>query len=387
MHFKIYPVKYVKGLDVLRAFAAFFVIISHFSVWFDKTSPSGKFIHQVMIPGGRFGVNLFFVLSGFLITAILLNARHEAFVSRATIIKNFFIRRSLRIFPIYFLLLFFLYAIDYPDIRQYFPYFATYTANLIPYQTDRWNMYCHTWTLAIEEQFYLLWPWLIIYINPKYMRHMFIAMIMIGVASTYIGMFVQHHMEPFLVHNHLDSFGLGGLFAWIQKDSKDARKMSNWIQWLALPTIAVIIYWRICFMNGAQVPTRFLMKTANSIIALYLINRVVHNKSMLVERFVLNNRALNYVGKISYGIYLYHLPYVNYFCWDVNRFLYDITLPYPTLNAIIHDHHVDYWIQVAIMIGIAALSYHLIEYPILRLKRYFNYNKQAVPEVATRELR
>ncbi len=62
----------IKGLDTLRAFAVFFVIIQHFGVWFDYTSPSGKFITNVLIPDGGFGVNLFFVLSGFLITSILL---------------------------------------------------------------------------------------------------------------------------------------------------------------------------------------------------------------------------------------------------------------------------------------------------------------------------
>ena len=162
----------IKGLDTLRAFAVFFVIIQHFGVWFDYTSPSGKFITNVLIPDGGFGVNLFFVLSGFLITSILLKAKSAARDDqRLTLVKNFFIRRALRIFPIYYLLLFFLFFIDYPDIRHYFVYFVTYTSNILSWLTNSWNSFSHTWTLAVEEQFYLLWPWLIIFVNDYPITH------------------------------------------------------------------------------------------------------------------------------------------------------------------------------------------------------------------------
>jgi peptidoglycan/LPS O-acetylase OafA/YrhL len=322
------------------------------------------------------------LLIGFLINSILLNAKKETIVSRSMIVKNFYIRRTLRIFPIYFLLLFFLYAVDYPDIRQYFWYFATYTANLLPYQTNTWNRYCHTWTLAIEEQFYLVWPWLIIYLKDKYLKPVFIAAIVTGIVTTYIGMSLQGHMEPFLVYNCFDAFGLGGLYAYVRL-SGNARKFELLIKALAIPCLVLCIYWKMSIMHAIPMHASFLMKTSNGIIALSLIMLIVNNRSKLTERYFLGNKALNYIGRISYGLYLYHFPYIGYFCGKVNLLLYNITLPYPQLNKTIHDHHFDYWIQVAIMISISALSYKLIEKPLLKTKKRFSYYETGGSLLAT----
>src|SRR5580704_6957692 len=98
--------KYIRGLDTLRAFAVIFVIIYHWGL----PLPANEAVHRLqrLIPDGRFGVDLFFVLSGFLITRILLTARRQADLPRLSIIKNFIVRRSLRIFPIYYAAILFL---------------------------------------------------------------------------------------------------------------------------------------------------------------------------------------------------------------------------------------------------------------------------------------
>ena len=366
--------KKIKGLDTLRAFAVFFVIIAHMGVWFDSTSPSGKFISTVLIPDGRFGVDLFFVLSGFLITSILLNAKNTAEkTDRISVIKKFFARRTLRIFPIYYLLLFFLFAINYPDVRRYFWYFATYTSNLLPYHTNTWNRYCHTWTLAIEEQFYLLWPWLMIMVGNKYIKYILAAAIATGIVSSYIGVTIQGHMEPFLVFNCFDAFGIGGLYAWSRLNDGPHKKLELVVKVLVIPAFCVYFYWRVQIMRDHDFIGAFLQKTVNSIIAIWLVILVVNNRSRLTEKYLLGNKFLNYIGTISYGIYLYHFPYLGFFFARVNKFLYDITLPHPALNKIIHDSHVDYWIEISIIVGISAISYALIEKPLLNLKKYFNY--------------
>ena len=367
--------KYIKGLDTLRAFAVFFVIIGHFGFWFDTTTPSGKFISLVAIPDGRFGVDLFFVLSGFLITSILLKAKDDGTdANRFSIIKNFFARRALRIFPIYYLLLFFLFIINYPDVRQYFWYYATYTSNLLPYHTNTWNRYCHTWTPSVEEQFYLLWPWLIIFVNNRNLKYIFLAAVLTGVLSTYISVSVQGHMEPFLVFNNFDAFGLGGLYAWCMRNDKHNRLFIKTLKIFVIIPIAMCFYWRMGVMNNTALPFYFLVKTCNSIVALWLIVLVVNNKSARVGKYILGNKVVNYIGKISYGIYLYHFVYIGYFFAFINKFLYAITLSYPALNRVIHDQHTDYWIEVFIMILIAAISYELIEKPILSLKKRFKYS-------------
>ena len=365
--------KQIKGLDTLRAFAVFFVLVQHFGVWFDNTSPSGRFIKDVLIPDGGAGVYLFFVLSGFLITSILLNAKNIDQGARPlSVLKNFYIRRSLRIFPVYYFLLFLLVAIDYPDVRKYFVYFATYTSNILTYRTNAWNSFSHTWTLAVEEQFYLLWPWLIIFVNNKYLRYVFFAAIITGIVSTYITL-MQGHMTALLVFNSFDAFGLGSMYAWARLNDKRARQFETAIKILVVPTLIVYFSWKLNYLYPTPFSVPCLVKTVNSVIAMWLIILVVRNKSAWIGKYFLGNRFLNYIGKISYGLYLYHYVYLMYFCGKVNQYLYDITLPYPQVNKVIRDSHVDYWIQVAIMVLIASISYYLIEKPLLNLKKYFTY--------------
>lgn len=363
----------IKGLNTLRAFAVFFVIIEHFGVWFDDTSPSGSFIRHAIIPDGGFGVHLFFVLSGFLITGILLKERDTG-GSKGLILRNFYVRRALRIFPIYYLLVAGLYLVRYPDVREHIGYYLTYTFNVVCHRTNSWNSFSHTWSLDVEEQFYLLWPVAVLFTPGKYFRHLALAAIAIGIATTWYAINRQGHMGPLLVQNNLDAFALGGLYAWYRQQPEQ----EVWFRRKLLPAaiMANIAYCTIkiaLLMGTVKNDWLFLAKTTNSIVALQLIVIVVNAREGLLKKYLLENPALNYLGKISYGIYLYHYVYINHYCGTVNAFFYKITLPVPLLNSIIHDHHVDYWLQVTIIVIIAAISYRFIEQPILTLKDRFSY--------------
>eukprot|EP01136_Pigoraptor_vietnamica_P044419 Opistho-1_new@21151 len=166
MQSKVNSLKYYEGLDVLRAFAVCFVIIAH---WGPSKFRSEilTFIFQKIIPDGLFGVDLFFVLSGFLITSILLNAKDNANGNRMTIIKSFYIRRALRIFPIYYLLIAIVYLLNDQSVKDHLIYYLSYTSNFLTFKLRDWGSISHTWSLAVEEQFYLIWPWIIIFIPKK----------------------------------------------------------------------------------------------------------------------------------------------------------------------------------------------------------------------------
>ena len=145
--------QYVKGFDTIRALAVFFVITDKFHwgpVFKEHTFPA--ITKEVFIPNGRFGVNLFFVLSGFLITSILL---HEKLThspeKHFTIIKNFFARRVLRIFPIYYLTILLCCIFNYQFVKDNIAYFLTYTSNILQYHTNAQNPLLHTWSLAVED--------------------------------------------------------------------------------------------------------------------------------------------------------------------------------------------------------------------------------------------
>ena len=369
--------KKIKGLDTLRAFAIFFVIIGHFGVWFDETSPSGNFIRYTLIPGSDFGVLLFFVLSGFLITSILLNAKNEGLDnSPFLIIKNFFIRRALRIFPIYYLLLFALALINYPDIRNYFWYFATYTSNILVYHNQAWNHFSHTWTLAVEEQFYLVWPWLIIFAPDKYTKYVLFGAILTGIISSYYVAEIERGFGPMWTINSFDSFGIGGLYAWARLKDERCKKFESAIKIIGVFALLAYCYWKIAPMYNWSRNWGYLIRTVDSIIAIWLIVLVVNNRSIWVGKYFLSSRFLNYMGKISYGLYLYHYAYINYFLAKVNSFINDTTINYPQANKIILDRHYNYWLHIIIMVAISAISYQLIEKPILTLKTRFKYNER-----------
>lgn len=369
--------KQIKGLDTLRAFAVFFVIITHTGIWFDGTVTNGRFIRDVIIPGGDFGVHLFFVLSGFLITSILLNERKNIESSGGlTIISNFFARRTLRIFPIYYLFILLLYSINYPWVREHVWYCLTYTTNIFCYRTNSWNPVSHTWTLCVEEQFYLIWPWFILFVRGKYLKYVFIVAILTGIVSTWYSVTLTGHLAPFLVNGCFDAFGIGGLYAYARLDSVRTLKMERAIKYLAGCALCIYFYWKYCTFAGWPLGYLFfLSKTVNSIISLWLIILVINNRSERLRKYFLENRLLNHIGKVSYGIYLYHYIY-NVLHDPVHKWLIDATEPVPLVSNLIKDTHVYYWIHVAIIILIATLSYYLIEKPFLSLKRFFKYEKR-----------
>src|ERR1700751_3912592 len=147
--------KHIKGFDTLRAFAVIFVIIEHW--WIPMEMQAHITITRLVkgfVPDGGFGVDLFFVLSGFLITSILIDAVKNNQEDKWKIIKNFIVRRALRIFPVYYLTIIILICIGYPYIKDNLFWFLLYISNIQVYKMQAWNAFSHTWSLSVEEQFY-----------------------------------------------------------------------------------------------------------------------------------------------------------------------------------------------------------------------------------------
>ncbi len=374
--------KHIKGLDTLRAFAVFLVMIQHKGVWFDDTVTNGRFIKEVLIPDGGFGVFLFFVLSGFLITTILLYQRSED-GNRYHAVKNFFVRRALRIFPIYFLLLSFLYIINYPEIRTNILYHATYTTNILCYIKNDWNSFSHAWTLSVEEQFYLLWPWLIIFTPSKWLKPLLIGSIIIGIVTTWYCISIQKCIGPFLPFNCFDSFGIGALLAFAQTNSDDKRLFNKWMNRTAVAALGIYLYWKIGAFFSLPVYGLEFVKTIDSILAVKLISLVINARPSAFRKYFLENRMLTFVGKVSYGIYLYHYIYNTLVYYQLNSYLEKISVGYPTINGWIQDSHYYYWLHVVLTILLASASYYIIERPFLALKKYFTYKPVVSTSVDT----
>ncbi|MES2429402.1 MAG: acyltransferase [Bacteroidota bacterium] len=359
--------KYIKQLDSLRAIAVMLVMISH---WI----PSKHSINFSQF--GAIGVDIFFVLSGFLITNILFNSRDKAELSqtsRSTLIKNFYIRRTLRIFPIYYMVIFLLLIfseITDTNIKSAFLYFATYTSNFYFFKIHTWDgMISHLWSLAVEEQFYLIWPWFILFTNKKYFFHIIISFILIGILGQFFMMGIK--MSTVLTFNCFDAFGLGALLAWKMTYRKEKlKKFFSLISVIA--ALSFIFYIIGTFQNIWILPLRTIV----SLITLWIITYIIiyRDTESLKFKFIFNNRILIFLGKISYGLYLYH----SIIPGTINTKIIDIYLN-PYLPDFLYKKHWGelFLVENAILVvAISWLSFILIEKRFLNLKKYFEYQNE-----------
>lgn len=357
--------QYIKQLDSVRAIAVILVIISH---WL----PNDNILNS--IPNGQIGVDIFFVLSGFLISKILLDSHDKAValnVSAWTVLKNFYIRRSLRIFPIYYLTIIAVYLIAIyanTPIEDPFVYYATYTSNFYFFDQQSWNVTLpHVWSLAVEEQYYLIWPWLVLLLNRKYILPMIVCFIAIGIGSQLLMSGIR--MSRILTFTCFDAFGLGSLLAWYITYKKE--KVPLYFKRFSIVAIVVLCY----FIYSSMVKQWAVLsiRTTVSILTLWVISYIYlyHQTDKLKGVFILNNRLLIFIGKISYGIYLYHniIPSMitkKYIDVYFNPLLPDFfTIKYKMLLLIAENS--------ILVLVISWLSFVLIEKQFLKLKTRFSY--------------
>ncbi|HTB32844.1 MAG TPA: acyltransferase, partial [Bacteroidia bacterium] len=201
--------KHFNQLDGLRCIAVAIVLISH---WL-------RYKAVDLVPLGSMGVNLFFVLSGFLITRILLISKEENGGKAIwPPIKHFYLRRTLRIFPIYYLTIIFLALINFPSTRENIAWLLTYTFNikislLSASVNNSVGFLFHLWSLSVEEQFYIFFPLLLFLIPKSKIKSFIYSVILFGVASRLILYVLAAPKDSLygLMPCCLDAFGIGAL--------------------------------------------------------------------------------------------------------------------------------------------------------------------------------
>lgn len=345
---------YMPQLDTLRTFAVGLVLISH---WMPKN-------HRIqIIPYGMFGVTLFFVLSGFLITQILLNSRdiaEEKNENRFHSIKQFYIRRTLRIFPIYYITIFILYIFDISGMREKFLWFLFYASNIYFFEIQNWSgTLSHFWTLAVEEQFYLIWPFIILFVPRKYLFKAIILMVLVGPAFR-VFMFLlndaTYEFAELLTPAKMDSFGLGAVLAYFTLYKKDNSEFQN--KGLKIFLIVYLIIMIFFSFINPSLNTVIFINLNLSLIFLFLIAKTAKGFTGF-WKIIFENKVLMYLGKISYGLYLFH------------KFIPDI---YDKLGLPVQNLYLKLFIEGILLITISSVSWFLIEKPINSLKNKFAYN-------------
>jgi peptidoglycan/LPS O-acetylase OafA/YrhL len=357
-------------LDALRALAVFGVWIAHWDV--------GKLSILRSIPFGELGVQLFFVLSGYLITRILLHARDTAHSRDAVwaAAKRFYVYRALRIFPIYYLTLF-ASCVVIQHMREGFGWHLTYTSNV--FFTIRGHLDlagAHFWTLSVEEQFYLLWPGLILTVPRRWLLWVIVASIASGVLWRASAVTVGYNglgtiLLPF---GCSDQLGFGALLAyscWAGDPNMRKSRILNVGFLLGILLMVVLTALRVIMPATVWI---VVMPFATALGFAWLIGRAAQGFGGL-GGVILNSAPLLYLGKISYGLYIYHA----FVSWVILRGAAYMTVELP------ESEWIRFVIYAAVTIAVASLSWHVIESPIMNLRRRLFLNRKTSSEVSLPE--
>lgn len=368
-------------LDGIRGIAILAVLLSHgvgTLAVLPHHMPHARWVSLVsfaLTPGWG-GVDLFFVLSGFLITGILLRT-HES----KTYYLSFYARRILRIFPIYYLFLtltliaghiWLSFEADLPATAterlsyffylQNWPFFWGSWAGL----TSIWGVF---WSLAVEEQFYLIWPTLVRFLSVRVMLGLCLVGFMMGTPLRWL---VLHHLTGVsegVLHfplSRLDGLFLGAACALYRKLSGRAVPLI----WAGVSFAAgaamllSIATFHPTEMFGVGVHISIFGVTAFALMSVGLVAASQHPVGWL--QHALTRRPLILAGRYSYGMYVYHLVIYLGFAWLARRIS-------PATGGEFNVFLAVAYMATAILsvTGIAALSFHFFEQPFLRLKRFF----------------
>lgn len=338
--------KHIPSIDGLRAFSIVLVIISHIAFNYNTV------INNLGL--GGFGVNIFFVISGFLITFLTLREKEK---TGSISTKNFYIRRVLRIIPVAYLFIFVLFILDYLlDLhlgKNIFLRPLFFSENLI----DRpgYTLTRHYWTLSVEEQFYILFP-LLISVTTKALLRFSAFLIFSAPITTYIVFHYSintpfiHHILFFCYHvfgYNMLTIATGCLTAVII--FKFPQKLFFKFRY---PTIfqsfLLITAW---WFYHISFPAGINNLLSSLCIACFLIS-IVNNRNNIIFR-LLNYRLIRYVGLISYSLYIWQ----QIFCYDQPWAKYPIGKSIP--------------LNILALFITAMISYHLYEKQFLKLKRKF----------------
>ena len=355
---------YYPALDGLRGVAILLVVFLH----------NFDFMNYFFF--GWLGVDLFFVLSGFLITDILLNT-----VNDKNFLRNFYMRRVLRIFPLFYLTLIICLLI-LPSIKSLSLDFHYYTENQFWLWTylQNWlyafkepqgdKILLHTWSLAVEEQFYLVWPATILLIRkPKILLIISITVLLaVGFTRYAIWTFKIEDLAyaSLYTFTRIDGICIGCMLALIMRINADFLKKYT----VAIVLLMALINFGFYFLNNRNADTlpylALVGYTTFAILFGILVYEAVIGESKIIQ-LIFNNRILKFFGKISYGLYVYHWPvYVLLFPFFKHFIIINTNIAYrmAELGSGI--------IVTAISVIVSVISYRYFEKPFLKLKSRYS---------------
>lgn len=373
-------IKLFKGLSSLRFFAAFLVVMHHSETIREKNGLV-NFEWLGLFKNGGYAVSFFFVLSGFLITYLLLK---EKFITNDISIKKFYLKRVLRIWPLYFLLIFIgticlPYIFSILDINYEMPYtlgqtwyyFVFFLPGLVTFYFGH-HLLEPLWSIGVEELFYLIWAPLF-KISQKKILISLIVIIVLKILLHLLGLyFIHNELFNFLTNTfQFEAMAIGGLGAYFL--FTNGHKLTQLV--IFKPFFQVVIFLLLAtfllfhsnidnIIWNTLFKTQLLSQIILDLLFLYLIICVSVITNSVIK---LNSKFLTYLGDISYGIYMYHMLVIFATILFLKQYLLQMNIVVGSL--------VYYIIVSVITIIIASLSKRFFENYFLRLKNKLNKNK------------
>lgn len=353
---------YMAQLDGLRAIAVTAVVLFH---WMPEVKQTGL---------GGLGVQLFFVLSGYLISGILVDARNKADrigAGKGQIIKSFYARRFLRIFPLYYLVVVAAYFLGSTQIQDNFAWHLGYLTNILIFIKGQWiGEASHLWSLAVEEQFYIFWPFVMLFTPRRYLSATVIGFILLAPAFklTYFFSGIEESRLGVLPISSFHYLGAGALLAMMERSDKFRHDA----QWRNTVTFTIKVAGVIGFFVFALLqlfplflsvfPALAVVREFGLILLFISITMgAAFGFKGLAGRF-LSAKPMLFIGQISYGLYLVH----NFIPYFTNKLLRD------SLDLRI-DSHLLLLINSSVLLVLCSILYHFFERPLNKYKNNFPY--------------
>jgi peptidoglycan/LPS O-acetylase OafA/YrhL len=370
----------IEAVDGARGAAILLVMLLHFSMYGHHLRPSGLFIDSLyyrVTEAAGVGVDLFLVVSGFLITGILYDTKQSK-----RYFRNFYARRVLRIFPLYYCALL-LFLVVLPRLRpdnwglqmltRDAPWYWTYLVN-VKIALAGWPAFGalgHFWSLAMQEQFYLVWPIVVLAFNRRQLQFACIACI-IGALVLRVLLSVQGHTTAAFVLTpaRIDAMAVGAYIAIAARGPGGLQTLARLAKVFA-PLLSLALLVIFVVRKGFVGYDPFVLTVGHSLVALFfgaiLVLALTSTRNSVIVR-LFESRVLRFFGKYSYGMYVFHHPML---------FFKPGILPLSIVPTIYGSQLPRQFVYLVVATGVSVVlamaSWHFVEQPFLNLKKLFPY--------------
>jgi peptidoglycan/LPS O-acetylase OafA/YrhL len=301
--------KQYKSLDGIRGIAALMVLVHHFFYFNNASYLTNIDFYRKITEFGQHGVSLFFVLSGFVITRILINTRNES-----KYFRTFYWRRALRILPLYYLYLLFVYFLlpiildsQFVDFKLQLPYYFYLQnfAEVLNFKASG-DGAGHYWSLAIQLHFYFICPLVIFLVKPKHLWKIIgISLVMIYVLKYFMlseGLAINH-----FTFTRIEQLIIGAALALLEYNGFLKKKKAAYyflvIGLSLFPIAALIYYFQMHFILIKEIVKSILL----AMFFFSVLGYLIASKQQTTINRILSGKVLQYLGKISYGLYVWHM--------------------------------------------------------------------------------